>query len=192
MLRQMKQFFSLTATLALTLSVVSTVRAECFNASGRAGVIKNLNRPWVFTVYLPDKAPGEGHYRVKSFGVNLTGKLDCKSSKTYCSSDRGGVSLKKTSSGLEMKFSQDLAVEKRNESEEVAEAPAQPSNQLFNLDAAHSDICYDAFFKESKYDDYAKAHGNQISFPLGKNLKDAPAPAVAPPADRSASVEEAE
>lgn len=185
MLRQMKQFFSLTATLGVILSLTSTVHADCFNGSGKAGMIRNLDRPWVFTVYVPDKAGTEGHYRVKSFGVNLTGKLDCKGSKTFCQSDRGGVSLKKTDRGIEMKFSSDLAVEKRNNDEEAAVAESKPElpPQLFVLDKTHSDVCYDAFFKTSDYKDYANAHGNQVTFPLEK-------PVATPSVPRSAAIEE--
>lgn len=168
MLHQLKQFCSLAAVALAALSLSSTVQAECFNGSGRAGMIRNLERPWVFTVYIPDKAESEGHYRIKSFGVNLVGKMECKGSKTSCQTDRGPVSLRKTERGLEMKFSSDLAIEKRNESEDGLNDSKAQAAQKFSLDTAHSDVCYDAFFKASKYDDYAKAHGNQITFPLNK------------------------
>lgn len=162
------QALNLAIILIAALLMSSTSLADCFSGSGKSGVVRNLNKPWVMTVFLGNRPGEQNSYRLKSFGVNLQGTFDCKGHKSLCQTDNGQVTVTKTKSGIEMHFSQELAVQKRDfDDDEPSRSVANEAPQIFKLNLAHSDICYDAFFRKAgaNYDEFNREEAGSTPLP---------------------------
>lgn len=141
--------FSMLALLFVSAASPGAL-ADCFSVSGKSGFIKNLNKPWVLTVFLDQSGKTPSQYRLKSFGVQLHGDFSCRAG--FCRNDQGAIEVRKVADGLELRFPEALAVEKASDRDPLARAVASGDPtpaQLFKLESVHKDICHDAFFRKA-------------------------------------------